>query len=89
MPNITPPSEQPFNPIVANVGGTPMANSRDVARFYGKRHDNVLQSIDKLGVPKEWGLLNFQETTYTDPQNGQEYRSVNMLWQGNAVEVSR
>lgn len=51
--------------------GTPMVSSLTVAEKFGKRHDNVLQSIEKLKAdcPDEFGLLNFQESSYLNEQN--------------------
>ncbi|MBF0181317.1 MAG: Rha family transcriptional regulator [Magnetococcales bacterium] len=48
--------------------GTPMVSSLTVAEKFGKRHDNVLQSIEKLkgDCPVEFGLLNFQGVEYVD-----------------------
>jgi len=35
-------------PVVHAVDGVVFANSRDVAAFFGKRHDNVLRDIDAI-----------------------------------------
>ena len=37
-------------------------DSRRVAKHFNKRHDNVLQSFDKLDCSDEYRLLNFQAT---------------------------
>jgi Rha family phage regulatory protein len=56
-----------------------VADSRDVAAFFGKRHDNVVRDIDNLLKELgEGGLLNFEQTPYVDPQNGQTYRRFDM-----------
>ena len=34
---------------------------------FGKRHDNVLQDIQRLEVPEDFTHLNFQASEYTDP----------------------
>ena len=61
-------------PVINMIDGVPMADSRNVAAMFGKRHNNVLRDVR--------GLLNFEdtpcrrhfrETTYVDPQNGQAY----------------
>lgn len=59
--------------------GKVFANSRDVAAYFGKRHDNVLADIDRLITE---GVLNFQETPYQHPQNGQTYRAFDMTRDG-------
>ena len=35
-------------PIVRNSGGRVVASSRDVADFFGKRHDHVIRDVDNL-----------------------------------------
>lgn len=61
-------------PALARIDGVAMADSRNVAIMFGKRHDNVLRDIR--------GLLNFEDTpcarhfrasTHVDPRNGQTY----------------
>lgn len=61
-------------PVLAVVNGTPTTTSADVARHFGKRHDDVLKAIRNL-LPQlpDGGVRNFAETPYTDPQNGQQY----------------
>lgn len=49
-------------PIVSIQNGKAFANSRDVAEFFGRRHDNVLQIIDRLECSDAYRLLNYQET---------------------------
>jgi len=50
--------------------GQILTTSLDVAEKFGKRHDNVLQSIRKIveEMP-ERGALNFKETSYIDESN--------------------
>jgi len=57
--------------LVTIENNKPMTTSLKVAEVFGKSHRNVLADIDKL-VSK--GVLNFQQTSYIHPQNGQEYR---------------
>ena len=41
-----------------------------MARFFDKRHDNVIQAISNLlELKPEVGLLNFKESSYTNEQN--------------------
>lgn len=50
------------DPIVFERDGTTYANSRDVAAFFDKRHEHVLEAIDNLlkknntekSVPTSW-----------------------------------
>lgn len=50
-------------PLVTIINQHPVTNSTVVADVFGKRHDNVLQSIDNLqaDLPTEFYALNFQE----------------------------
>lgn len=64
--------------------GEVFANSRDVADFFGRRHDNVLQSIDMADCSRDFRRLNFQESL-TDVRNGfmvKATRSVDMTRDG-------
>lgn len=38
------------------------ANSRNVADFFGKRHDNVLRAINRLDCSEKFRSLNFEES---------------------------
>jgi len=60
------------NPIVTIRNGKVFANSRDVADFFGKRHDNVLQSIDRLDCSEKFRSLNFQESSL-EVETGREH----------------
>lgn len=48
--------------------GIPVVSSRYVAEIFGKRHDNVLQSITDLKnqVSEDFRILNFKEASYKD-----------------------
>lgn len=64
------------------------ANSQDVAKFFEKKHFHVLRDIDHLieqGV--DGSASNFGDTPYTNPQNGQTYRTYNMTKDGFALLV--
>lgn len=70
-------------PAVFERDGRVFANSRDVAAFFGKRHDNVLRDIrSALAETGQWGLLNFEETQYVDAQNGRTYKAFSMTKNG-------
>lgn len=78
---------EPFdkNPNVMAVvrvkDGQTIANSRDVAAFFGKRHDNVLQKFDNLDCSADFNRLNFQEVEYLD-EKGEARRSIDMTRDG-------
>lgn len=73
------PIDPERNPIVFAKDGEVFANSRDVAAFFGKQHRHVLDAIDALiQQEQKLGLLNFRQTPYVEPQNGQTYRSYEM-----------
>ncbi|MCD8159561.1 MAG: Rha family transcriptional regulator [Clostridiales bacterium] len=57
--------------IFADTKETARADSLFIARFFEKRHDNVLQDIERLiapqsGLSESFNFLNFQEINYTD-----------------------
>lgn len=57
-------SPAPFSPSVSLHSGRPATRSLEVAKFFGKRHDNVLRDIDALlsQLPENSLQLNFEET---------------------------
>lgn len=60
-----------------------MADSRDVAAYFGKEHRNVTRAIEHLvAQDKNWGMRNFEQTPYVDAQNGQTYNSFKMTRSG-------
>ncbi len=46
-----------------------MTDSLKVAHYFGKRHDNLLNTIKNLGCSDEFRLLNFKESYYLNEQN--------------------
>lgn len=63
----------------------PITTSRNVAENFDKNHQHILRDIDELksndGVVQNWTDL-FHETTYTHPQNKQQYREYYMTKDG-------
>jgi Rha family phage regulatory protein len=60
-----------------------MADSRDVAAYFGKEHRNVVRSIENLiSHDHGWGMRNFEQTPYLDNQNGQTYNCFRMTRSG-------
>jgi len=63
-----------MNNLVEIQNGKVVVSSLQVAERFEKRHDNVMEAIRNLvDQDAEIGVLNFQETPYTHPQNKQEY----------------
>lgn len=62
-------------PSIIVRNGRPATTSQEVARYFNKRHDSVLRDIRNLreNCPDKFGLHNFVETPYVDPQNSQTY----------------
>lgn len=54
-----------FSPSVTLHKGRPATTSLEVAKFFGKRHDNVVRDIKQImdNCPKELCALNFEETS--------------------------
>jgi len=48
---------------------TVFTTSIDMGKIFEKEHKNVIQSIELLDCPEEFGRLNFQPTYYTDTWN--------------------
>ena len=60
-----------------------MADSRDVAIYFGKVHRDVVRSIEVLAAKDaDWGMRNFTRTPYVEPQNGQTYHFYRMTKSG-------
>jgi len=68
-------------PSVFEKDGSVYANSRDVAAFFDKRHDNVLAAIGRLDCSPEFTDLNFKVSEYLDV-TGRSLRSVDMTKDG-------
>lgn len=63
--------------------GEAMADSRDVAAYFGKNHRDVLRTIENLvNQDQRWGMRNFAHTPYIEAQNGQTYHSYRMTRAG-------
>lgn len=54
--------------------GIVVASTLEIAKFFDKRHDNVLRDIENLQkeLPKDFYLLNFEERNYID-ERGKTY----------------
>ena len=79
---VSPTSDQ--KPVVFVKNGEVYANSRDVAAFFEKRHDNVIRDIDNLLkslAPQNWGA-HFQEVTAFHDGANREVRYFTMTRNG-------
>lgn len=68
--------------VIRSQQGRDVTTSLIVAEVFGKRHDNVLRDIGNLSCSDSFRLLNFEETPYTNPQNGQTYKMYEMTKDG-------
>jgi len=80
-----PTNHDQFNELVSEGLKT---SSKVIAEKFGKRHDNVQRDIRNIIKENpEWGVLNFEETPYSDPQNGQAYHMYEMTRDGYSMLV--
>ncbi|URK16949.1 Rha family transcriptional regulator [Thalassospira sp. GO-4] len=79
------PCELITTPIVTIKNNEVFANSRDVAAYFGKKHFNVLQDIDKtIGALESQASPSdlFQEGSYYSPANERLHRCYDMTKDG-------
>lgn len=55
--------------VFINSDGKLVANSKEVADRFGKVHRNVMRDIAGLHCSDEFRALNFEQSSYTSPQN--------------------
>jgi Rha family phage regulatory protein len=68
---------------IAVTDGQPTTTTQDIAEVYGKQHAKVLSIVrQRMAEAGEWGVANFGETSYTNPQNGQTYPVIRMTKKG-------
>lgn len=60
------PSEAERNPIVRIMDGEAMADSRDVAAFFGKEHKHVLEKIRNMDCSDHFRRSNFRPIEIND-----------------------
>lgn len=53
-------------PVIQVVNGHAVTTSLDLAHYFNKRHDNVIQKIKTLECSPSFAALNFQASEYTD-----------------------
>lgn len=72
--------------ISVGKDGAMLVSSKTVAARFGKRHDNVLQSIKRLDCPDDFRALNYQECFYAnDLANGKTQLAYNMTRDGFTI----
>ena len=65
------------------IDGKPTTTTQDIADVYGKDHGKVLRIVrQRMTEAGEWGVANFGDTPYTNPQNGQTYPVIRMTKKG-------
>lgn len=75
-----------LRPNIQIINNQPVTSSLDVAEFFGKRHDNVIQAIERLDIPKDFNALNFKAVEYTDAK-GEKRPAYNMTRDGFVILV--
>lgn len=75
---------------IAVIDGKPTTTTQDIAEVFGKRHDRVMAIVrQRIAEAGEWGIHNFVDTPYTNPQNGQTYSVIRMSKKGFAFVVQK
>lgn len=77
-----------FMDAVRAIDDRAMTTSLEVAKRFGKRHDNVLQKFDGLGCSDEFTALNFQVSEYIDA-TGKPNRMILMTKDGYMLLVGK
>ena len=80
------PNEAGGNPLVEVKDGKVIATSLRVAEVFGKRHNDVLRSISRLGCSDEFNQRNFARVEYLDAK-GESRPMVEMTRDGWAFLV--
>ena len=57
-------SEFPQPPLIGTVADVAVTTSLEIARYFGKRHDNVLRDISNLQLSDFFRDLNYQASQY-------------------------
>ena len=78
-----------MNELVYLKNEQALTDSLTVAEMFEKRHDNVMQAIEKLigGLPKNKDTHLFEKTWYKHPQNGERYSKYLMNRDGFSLLV--
>lgn len=65
MKSLTTVNNINFKELVFLSNAEPVTDSLMVAKAFGKRHDNVIRSLNALECSSEFRALNFEETSQT------------------------
>ena len=68
--------------VYENEKGVDITTSLIVAQVFDKEHKNVLRDIESLSCSESFRVLNFEQTPYVHPQNGQTYKMYTMTKDG-------
>jgi anti-repressor protein len=80
-----PVNHEDFNGL---VNASLKTTSRVIAEKFERNHRDVLRAIrDLIEQEKDWGVRNFAQTPYVDPQNGQTYQMYEMTRDGYSMLV--
>jgi Rha family phage regulatory protein len=66
-------SEFPQPPLIGTVADVAVTTSLEIARYFGKRHDNVLRDISNLQLSDFFRDLNYQASQYTPEGQTRSY----------------
>jgi len=66
--------------------GVPVTDSLTIAREFGRRHDNVLQTLESLIADGTVGRLDFKETSYVDNSNRSQ-RAIELTERGALIAM--
>lgn len=71
-------------PTVSLYDGRPATTSQEVARYFNKRHDNVVRDVRSLvaNTPERFRALNFEETlrTVPGPNNSERQEAMYIIY---------
>ncbi|MEZ5671896.1 MAG: Rha family transcriptional regulator [Thiotrichaceae bacterium] len=70
---LTSESEYPQPPLIGTVDGIPVTNSLEIARYFGKRHDNLLRDLNNLQLSDSFRDLNYIASHYTPEGQTRRY----------------
>jgi len=78
--------DAPTGPVLKMVGGIPMVSSREVADHFGKRHADLIRSIQAVtrNAPGSFNERNFALVEYVDPK-GEKRPAYNLTRDGFVI----
>ncbi|AJG21105.1 Rha family transcriptional regulator [Cupriavidus basilensis] len=82
----SPPNGRVLPALVHLHRGVPVTDSQSIAREFGRRHDNVMQSIGSLIADDTINRLDFKEVEYTDAK-GERRRAIELTERGALIAM--